>query len=327
MQVERQRASARWPQLHLSEVAYTAAGATTSTSASTSTQAQPGHDAASRPACRIRRSSPPFLYSSDGGWAHFNGVSFRLEKARIRPASSSWRTSSCRRRSTMDPGRSRRTTRRCAWDLDAGRVDLALRISGTAAPSATAYELPIRIRPAVALRWRRSVGACWRDGRCKGIARFASGVPVHDHVDERLPVRFVHPSARDTSRLQRGRQGEARPDPRRSCGTTRRRTSCRLRNAGTAGRNTLRGPGTQRVDLLRHQRVNMGPSTTGVSVGDLQPVEPYELRNPDGNISNPTAGMITTRTTAAACSSVASGVVRRRRKVVGVRSRPASAPT
>ena len=47
---------------------------------------------------------------------------------------------------------------------------------------------------------------------------------------------------------------------------------------GTAGRNTLRAPGTQLVEFLGHQAHPRGPRAGRVARGDLQPPQPRELR-------------------------------------------------
>ena len=147
------------------------------------------------------------LYSSDGGWASFNGVSFRLEK-RYSSVSSSSPTTSCRGTATTDPARSRRTTRRLRGTSTRtrrySRYDQRHRSAFSCG-----YELPFGRASAGSptggsrrLRARRLAGA--------GRGEVRQRLPVLDHLDQRLPVRVVHPAARQLRARPRGRQGPDR---------------------------------------------------------------------------------------------------------------------
>ena len=67
-----------------------------------------------------------------------------------------------------------------------------------------------------------------------------------------------------------------------------------LGTQGTAGRNTVRGPGTQIVDFSISKRFFMGPSRLEFRAEIFNLLNHTNFGIPDGNISNPTAGMITT---------------------------------
>ena len=63
---------------------------------------------------------------------------------------------------------------------------------------------------------------------------------------------------------------------------------------GTAGRNTVRGPGYQRVDLSITKRFPIGPTRLEFRGEIFNLLNHTNFGTPDNNISNPTAGVITT---------------------------------
>jgi len=63
---------------------------------------------------------------------------------------------------------------------------------------------------------------------------------------------------------------------------------------GTAGRNTVRGPGFQRVDFSLSKRFPMGTTRLEFRAEVFNLLNHTNFGTPDNNISNPTAGVITT---------------------------------
>jgi len=61
---------------------------------------------------------------------------------------------------------------------------------------------------------------------------------------------------------------------------------------GTAGRNTVRGPGTQRVDLSFIKRIPLGRARMELRAEIFNLFNHANFGNPDTNISNVTAGVI-----------------------------------
>jgi len=63
---------------------------------------------------------------------------------------------------------------------------------------------------------------------------------------------------------------------------------------GTAGRNTVRGPGYQRVDFSITKRFPFGRARLEFRGEIFNLLNHTNFGTPDNNISNPTAGVITT---------------------------------
>ena len=205
--VERQRpahtsaatTSSKWPT--------PAAGATTSTSASTSIRRRPGTTP-----IETRVPYPAFqsaiLYSSDEGWAQFHGLSFRAREAVFATGCSSSRTIRCRRTRDNGSGEIEANDTAFAWDLDADESLLALR---SAAPQRVQLRLRAAVRRRQALARQGGAGRL-HPRRLAGAGRRAVGqrIPIHGHVDERLPVRLVRSAARQLRARTGERQRPAR---------------------------------------------------------------------------------------------------------------------
>jgi hypothetical protein len=230
------------------------------------------------------------LYSSDGGWARFHGVSFRLEK---RYSSGLFFLANYQLSKTTDNGSGEieANDTAFAWDLNA---DKALSRFDQRHRSAFSYgyELPF----GAGRRWLTSGLASHVVGgwQIQGIARFASGFPFTitstnvcqcgSFVPQR--VNFAPGREDDKGRLDN-------PTPTQWFDRTAY-VVAPLGTQGTAGRNTVRGPGTQRVDFSFSRRVALGTTRLEFRGEIFNLLNHTNFGIPDGNISNPTAGMITT---------------------------------
>jgi hypothetical protein len=63
---------------------------------------------------------------------------------------------------------------------------------------------------------------------------------------------------------------------------------------GNAGRNTVRGPGTQQVNFSFSKRFPIGPTRAEFRAEVFNLLNHNNFGNPDANISNATVGTITT---------------------------------
>jgi outer membrane receptor protein involved in Fe transport len=227
------------------------------------------------------------LYSSDGGYADFKGVSFRLEKRYSRGLfflanyQVSWSKDN-------GSGEIEANDTAFAWDLDAdyayARYDQRHRSAFS-----FGYELPF----GPGKRWLSDgspLAHVFGGWQVQGIARVASGFPFtvsstnvcqcgsfvpqrvnlvrageFGELDDRTPARWFDISA------------YSRPDP----GTQ-----------GTAGRNTVRGPGTQIVDMSFLKRVPIGTTRIEFRWEIFNLFNHPQFGNPDANIANTTAGVI-----------------------------------
>ena len=231
------------------------------------------------------------LYSSDAGWARFNGVSIRLEK---RYSSGVFFLANYQLSKTTDNGSGEieANDTAFAWDLNA---DKSLSRFDQRHRSAFSYGYELPFGPGK--RWLSGSGPVsyalggWQ---VQGIARFASGFPFTitstnvcqcgSFVPQR--VNFAPGREGDKGRLDN-------PTPTQWYDKTAYVVPP-LGTQGTAGRNTLRGPGTQRVDFSVSKRFPLGASRLEFRAEIFNLLNHTNFGNPDGNISNPTAGMITT---------------------------------
>ena len=230
------------------------------------------------------------LYSSDGGWARFHGVSFRLDK---RYSSGLFFLANYQLSKTVDNGSGEieANDTAFAWDLDADK-SLSRFDQRHRSAFSYGYELPFgagrrRLTSGVASH----VLGGWQ---VQGIARFASGFP--------FTITSTNVCQCGSFIPQRVNFAPGREDDK---GRLDNPTSTQwfdktayvvppLGTQGTAGRNTLRGPGTQRVDFSITRRVPLGHSRLEFRGEIFNVLNHANFGNPDGNISNPTAGMITT---------------------------------
>jgi hypothetical protein len=229
------------------------------------------------------------LYSSTGGYADFNGLSLRLEK---RYSAGLFFLANYQLSRSRDNGSGEVEANDTAFatnldaDYAAARYDQRHRSAFSAG-----YELPFGAGKRY-LSGGGPIAAVFGGWQVQSIARFASGFPFTvtstnvcqcgSFIPQR--VNFVNP----------GNNGElddptflkwfdvtayAVPAP----GTQ-----------GTAGRNTVRGPSTERVDLSFIKRVPLGHARLELRAEIFNIFNHANFAGPDANISNLTAGVIST---------------------------------
>jgi len=228
------------------------------------------------------------LYSSDAGWARFNGVSFRLEK---RYSSGLFFLTNYQLSKSIDNGSGEveANDTAFAWDLNADKSYSRYDQRHRAAIS-WGYELPFGPgKPMLA-----SGGALayvlggWQ---VQGIARFASGFPLTvtstnvcqcgSFVPQR--VNFATP----------GNDGIISNPTVTHWFDSTAYVVPGLGTQGTAGRNTIRGPGTQQVNLSLIKRFPIGRASVEFRAEIFNLLNHNNFGNPDTNISNSTVGTIT----------------------------------
>jgi hypothetical protein len=231
------------------------------------------------------------LYSSDAGYARFNGLSVRLEK-RYSDGLFFLGNYQISKSTDNGSGEVEANDTAYAWDLnaDAGyaRYDQRHRaaISG-------GYELPF----GSGKRWLSSGGASsyvFGDWQVQGVVRLASGFPFTVTSTNVCQCGSFVPQRVN---FAPGREGDA--------GNIDNGTSDRwfdptayvvpaLGTQGTAGRNTVRGPGTQRVDLSISKRFPINRARVEFRWEIFNLLNHANFGTPDANISNATVGTITT---------------------------------
>jgi hypothetical protein len=229
------------------------------------------------------------LYSSDAGWARFNGLSFRLEK---RFSDGLFFLSNYQVSTNRDNGSGEveANDTAYAWDLNAdegySRYDQRHR-----AAISFGYELPF----GAGKTWLSSGGpAAYLLGgwQVQGIVRLGSGFPFSVtstnvcQCGSFLPqrVNLVTPGVFgdiDNATVDHWFDNTAYSVP--AAGTQ-----------GTAGRNTVRGPGTQQVNLSLSKRFPIGRARAEFRAEVFNMFNHNNFGNPDSNISNLTVGTITT---------------------------------
>ena len=232
------------------------------------------------------------LYSSDGGYARFNGVSFRIEK---RYSSGLFFLGNYQLSKSVDNGSGEieANDTAFAWDLDADKA-LARYDQRHRSAFSYGYELPF----GPSKRWLSGGGPVayvFGGWQVQGIARFASGFPLTIsstnvcQCGSFIPQRVNFAAGREEDRGQ-----VDNPTPERWFDRTAYVVPA-LGTQGTAGRNTIRGPGTQRVDFSITKRFPIGAGRRLEFRGEIfNLLNHTNFGNPDTNISNPTAGVITT---------------------------------
>jgi hypothetical protein len=231
------------------------------------------------------------LYSSDAGWARFNGVSFRVEK---RYSAGLFFSGVYQLAKSTDNGSGEieANDTAYAWDLNAdegpARYDQRHR-----AAIAGGYELPF----GPGKPWLTSGGlASYALGgwQVQGIIRLASGFPYSVtstnicQCGNFLPQRV---------NFAPGREGDGgnldNPTPDRWFDPTAYVMPA-VGTQGTAGRNTVRGPGTERVDFSLSKRFPINKARIEFRWEVFNLLNHANFGIPDFNISNTTVGTITT---------------------------------
>jgi carboxypeptidase family protein/TonB-dependent receptor-like protein len=229
------------------------------------------------------------LYSSDAGWARFNGLSLRLDK---RYSGGLFFLASYQLSKNTDNGSGEveANDTAYAWNLDAdegySRYDQRHR-----AAFSWGYELPFGSRK----RFLSNGGAAayilggWQ---VQGIVRLGSGFPFSItstnvcQCGSFIPQRVNLVSAGNLGEIDNptaDRWFEATAYSVPAPGTQ-----------GTAGRNTVRGPGTQQVNFSVSKRFPLGPARLEFRAEVFNLLNHNNFGTPDTNISNLTVGTITT---------------------------------
>jgi hypothetical protein len=273
---------------YIVEVAYTASRSYNEHKRYNINQAQPGTTPIA-----TRVPYPAFqsaiLYSSDAGWARFQGLSVRLEK---RYADGLFFLGNYQLSKNTDNGSGEveANDTAYAWDLNADRSYSRYDQRHRAALS-FGYELPF----GPGKTWLSSGGpAAYILGgwQVQGIVRLASGFPLTvsstnvcqcgSFVPQRVNVVSPGNFGRlDTRTPARWFDASAYRVP--ATGTQ-----------GDAGRNTVRGPGTQQVNFSVSKRFPVGRARAEFRAEIFNLLNHNNFGNPDTNISNLTVGTITT---------------------------------
>jgi hypothetical protein len=230
------------------------------------------------------------LYSSDAGWARFNGVSFRFEK---RYSDGLFFLSNYQLSKSTDNGSGEIEANDTAFatNLDADQGPARYDQRHRAAISG-GYELPF----GPGKRWLSEGGAAayalggWQ---VQGIIRVGSGFPFSvtstnvcqcgSFVPQR--VNFAPGGEADKGNIDN-------PTPDHWFDPTAYLVPA-PGTQGTAGRNTVRGPGTQRVDLSLSKRFPIDKARVEFRWEVFNLFNHANFGTPDLNISNRTVGTIT----------------------------------
>ena len=231
------------------------------------------------------------LYSSDGGYASFNGVSFRLEK---RYSSGLFFLANYQLSKNTDNGSGEveANDTAFAWDLAAdesySRYDQRHRSAFS-----YGYELPF----GPGKRWLSSSGPVayvLGDWQIQGVARFSSGFPFSITSSNVCLCGSFIPQRVNVAPGREEDKGQVdNPTPERWYDKTAYAVAP-TGTQGTAGRNTVRGPGYQRVDFSITKRFPFGRARLEFRGEIFNLLNHTNFGTPDNNISNPTAGVITT---------------------------------
>ena len=231
------------------------------------------------------------LYSSDAGWARFNGLSFRAEK---RYSDGLYFLGNYQISKSTDNGSGEieANDTAFAWDLNADEGPARYDQRHRAAISG-GYELPF----GKGKRWLSGGGpASYLLGgwQLQGIVRLGSGFPFTVTSTNVCQCGSFVPQRLN---FASGREGDA--------GKLGNPTSTlwfdptaylvpALGMQGTAGRNTVRGPGTERVDFSLSKRFPIDKARVEFRWGVFNLFNHTNFGTPDSNISNMTVGTITT---------------------------------
>ncbi len=231
------------------------------------------------------------LYSSDAGWARFNGLSFRAEK-RYSDGFFFLGNYQISKSTDNGSGEIEANDTAFAWDLNADEGPARYDQRHRAAISG-GYELPF----GRGKRWLSGGGPATYllgDWQVQGIVRLGSGFPFTvtstnvcqcgSFVPQR--VNFASGRESDAGKLEN-------PTPTLWFDSTAYNVPA-AGTQGTAGRNTVRGPGTQRVDFSVSKRFPIDKARVEFRWEVFNLFNHANFGTPDSNISNSTVGTITT---------------------------------
>jgi Carboxypeptidase regulatory-like domain/TonB-dependent Receptor Plug Domain len=231
------------------------------------------------------------LYSSDAGWARFNGVSFRVEK---RYSGGLFFLGNYQLSKSTDNGSGEieANDTAFAWNLDADKGPARYDQRHRAAISG-GYELPFG--PGKPFLSSSGASSYLLGGwQVQGIVRLASGFPLSVTSTNVCQCGSFVPQRVN---FASGREADAgnidNPTPAHWFDPTAYVVPA-LGTQGTAGRNTVRGPGTERVDVSVSKRFPIDKSRIEFRWEIFNLFNHANFGNPDLNISNATVGTITT---------------------------------
>jgi outer membrane receptor protein involved in Fe transport len=228
------------------------------------------------------------LYSSDGGYGEFKGLSFRLEKRYSRGLFflANYQVSVSKDNGS---GEIEANDTAFAWDLNAdfgyARYDQRHRSAFS-----FGYELPF----GQGKRWVSDGPLSYIVGnwQVQSIIRLASGFPFTVtstnvcQCGSFVPQRVNLVNSSNLGQLDN-------PTPNQWFDKTAYSVPA-AGTQGTAGRNTVRGPGTQIVDFSAIKRIPLGSRRLEFRAEIFNVFNHPNFGNPDANISNVTAGVIST---------------------------------
>ena len=229
------------------------------------------------------------LYSSDAGWAEFNGLTFRVDK---RYSDGLFFLGSYQLSKSTDNGSGEIEANDTAFatnlnaDQGYARYDQRHRVSAS-----FGYELPF----GPGKRWLSSGGAAayvFGGWQVQSIIRLASGFPFTItstnvcQCGSFVPQRVNLVTAGNLGQLDN-------PTVDHWFDPTAYAVPA-LGTQGNAGRNTVRGPGTQLVNLSLSKRFPISRARVEFRAEVFNLLNHDNFGTPDGNISNATAGVITT---------------------------------
>jgi Carboxypeptidase regulatory-like domain/TonB-dependent Receptor Plug Domain len=231
------------------------------------------------------------LYSSDAGWARFKGLSFRAEK-RYSDGLFFLGNYQISKSTDNGSGEIEANDTAFAWDLNADEGPARYDQRHRAAISG-GYELPF----GRGKRWLSGGGpASYLLGgwQLQGIVRLGSGFPFTVTSTNVCQCGSFVPQRLN---FAPGREGDAgklgNPTPTLWFDPTAYVVPP-LGTQGTAGRNTVRGPGTERVDFSLSKRFPIDKARVEFRWGVFNLFNHTNFGTPDSNISNMTVGTITT---------------------------------
>jgi hypothetical protein len=275
---------------YIVEVAYTGSRAYNEHKRYNINQAQPGTTPIA-----TRVPYPAFqsaiLYSSDGGWARFHGLSLRAEK---RYSAGLFFTGTYQLSKNIDNGSGEiePNDTAYAWNLNAdegpARYDQRHRggISG-------GYELPF----GPGKRWLSSGGvaadvlAGWQ---VVGNLRLGSGFPYSVSATNNCQCGSFVPQRVNFAPGREGDSGNIDTPTSNRWFDPTAYVAPAIGTQGTAGRNTVRGPGTEQLDFSLSKRIPINKARLEFRWEVFNLLNHVNFGTPDFNISNVTVGTITT---------------------------------
>jgi hypothetical protein len=229
------------------------------------------------------------LYSSDAGWAAFHGMTVRVDK---RYADGLFFLGSYQLSKSRDNGSGEieANDTAYAWDPNAdtsyARYDQRHRVSAS-----FGYELPF----GSGKHWLSNGGAAayaFGGWQVQGIMRLASGFPFTVSSTNVCQCgSFVPQRVNLVAAGNFGQIDNPTPD---KWFDPKAYVVPALGTQGTAGRNTVRGPGTQQINLSISKRFPISRARLEFRAEVFNLLNHNNFGNPDANISNATAGVITT---------------------------------